>query len=279
MRRMISSTAATAILLASVDAAAQVGQPPSATDQLRELHQARALKDSRYRIGQIERVLEGAVEHGATTIRDRLRVIMPADMLLTENARARGFRLEGYGVFFDVEVPSLAGTLPWVFQTLDQTDLTLNNALRTLRAFVQAGNDVDLQQALKRIELQMAPVVTPSPAVTTVSGLRSGGAANAVTDPPAQVDPILENPNEAYRTAIREALIDAMLEHTRGLGLGPNELLTVAARRSDDRPRLGPSDQEAQTVLISVRGSDLAAFLAGQISREDAIRRVNVRVF
>ena len=47
-------------------------------------------------------MLEGAVEHGATVIRDRLQALLPADMLLTENARARGFRLEGYGVFFDV---------------------------------------------------------------------------------------------------------------------------------------------------------------------------------
>src|SRR5262249_18254517 len=73
----------------------------------------RELKESRYQIGKIERLLEGAVEHGATVIRDRLLAIMPADMLLTENARARGFRLDGYGVFFDVEVPSLEGTLPW----------------------------------------------------------------------------------------------------------------------------------------------------------------------
>ena len=29
------------------------------------------LKESRYQIGQIERLLEGAVEHGATVIRDR----------------------------------------------------------------------------------------------------------------------------------------------------------------------------------------------------------------
>ena len=80
---------------------------------------------------------------------------MPADMLLTENARARGFRLDGYGVFFDVEVPSLEGTLPWSFRTLDQNDLGIDNALRTLRSFVEAAaaNDVNLQQALKRIEL------------------------------------------------------------------------------------------------------------------------------
>ena len=31
---------------------------------------------------------------------------VPADMLVSDNAHARGFRLDGYGVFFDVVVPS-----------------------------------------------------------------------------------------------------------------------------------------------------------------------------
>jgi hypothetical protein len=95
----------------------------------------------------------------------------------------------------------------------------------------------------------------------------------------APSDPILTNPNEAYRSAIRTALVDAMLEHTRGLRIAPNEWLTVAARSSDDRPRLAPADPEGQTNLLSIKGSDLDAFLAGQITREEAIKRVDVRVF
>jgi len=82
----------------------------------------------RYRIGTMERVLENAVEHGADVTRDRLRAVIPADVLLSEEARARGFRLAGYGVFFDVLVPNLEGTLPWIYRTLDQTDLGLENA-------------------------------------------------------------------------------------------------------------------------------------------------------
>ena len=133
------------------------------------------LREARYQIGQMERLLEGAVEHGATVIRDRLQAVMPADMLLTENARARGFRLDGYGVFFDVEVPSLEGTLPWSFRTLDQNDLGLDAALRTLRAYVQsAGTDSNVQQALKRVELQVAPMT--SAATDRVRDRRPTGA-------------------------------------------------------------------------------------------------------
>lgn len=242
------------------------------------------VREARYQIGQMERLLEGAVEHGATVIRDRLQAIMPADMLLTENARARGFRLDGYGVFFDVEVPSLEGTLPWSFKTLDQNDLGLDAALRTLRSYVQqsAGNDVNLQQALKRVELQVAPMAAiagQSSQATAVQASSTAAAPDAPASSPAPTgDPVLNNPDEAYRTEIREALIDAMLEHSRSLAIGTNEWLTVAARRSDDRPRLG-IDTDAGTVVLSVKGSDLTAFLGGQLTPEEARSRIEVRVF
>jgi hypothetical protein len=268
------------VVLAAGAANAQTSR--AAIAQQAELEQAMRLKESRYQIGQIERLLEGAVEHGATVIRDRLLAIMPADMLLTENARARGFRLDGYGVFFDVEVPTLEGTVPWSFRTLDQNNLGVDNALRTLRAFIQTAgtNDATVRQALERIELQVTP--TAAAQVTTAAAAnRSADAAapSANSFEPVSNDPILANPNEAYRTAIRTALIDAMLEHTRGLRIAANEWLTVAARSSDDRPRLAPADTEGQTNLLSIKGSDLDAFLAGQITRDEALKRVDVRVF
>jgi hypothetical protein len=88
----------------------------------------------------MERVLEGAVEHGAAVTRDRLQAYLPADMLLSENAIVRGFRLEGYGMFFDVAVPSLEGTFPWMFRSLDQNHLGVDSALRTLRSFVPTSS-------------------------------------------------------------------------------------------------------------------------------------------
>ena len=73
--------------------------------------------------------------------------------------------------------------------------------------------------------------------------------------------------------------MDALLDHSGSLGVEPGEWLTIAARRNDDRPRLAPADTDAQTVIIRLRGSDLAAFLARQISREEALKRIEVRVF
>jgi hypothetical protein len=213
-------------------------------------------------------------------IRDRLRALMPADMLLTENARARGFRLEGYGVFFDVEVPALEGTLPWSFRTLDQNDLGLDNALQTLRSFIEAAasNDVNLQQALKRVELQVSPVTTAIGATRPTLDQRGGPNVPSVAAALPN-DPVLNNPNEEYRTQVREALVDAMLEHSRGLNVAAAEWLTVAARRSDDRSRLSPADREVRTVIMRVSGADLSAFLGGQITRDDAKGRVTIREF
>jgi hypothetical protein len=39
------------------------------------------------------------------------------------------------------------------------------------------------------------------------------------------------------------------------------------------------SGTEGQTNILSIRGSDLAAFLAGQITLEEAEKRVDIRVF
>jgi hypothetical protein len=250
----------------------------------------------------MERVLEGAVEHGATLIRDRLQAIAPdapAQMLILDTPRVRGFRLDGYGVFFDVEVPSLNGTLTWSLRTLDQNDLGLQSALNTIRARLDP-TDVDLQQALKRVELQVGPLTAPTAAplsatqrVPRLPNRRATGSAasaadqpvgaTALTPAPAPAQPaedrILDNPNEAYREEVVQALADAMLDHSSPLGIGPDEWLTIAARGIQDQPRLGPPDNDAQTVMIKVRGADLTAFRANQISRDEVIKRMDRRVF
>ena len=254
-----------------------------------------------YQIAVMERVLEGAVEHGATVIRDRLQAIAPnapAQMLILDNPRVRGFRLDNYGVFFDVEVPSLNGSLTWSLQTLDQNDLGLQSALNVLKARLDPG-DVDLQQALKRLELQVGPVAAPvavpvqAPRVPRLPNPRraSGSAASAADPPvgataltpapaPEQVeDRLLENPNEAYREEVVQALADALLDHSGGLGIGNDEWLTIAARGIQDQPRLGPPDNDSQTVMIRLRGADLTAFRSNQISRDEVIKRMDRRVF
>jgi hypothetical protein len=280
MKALAGIVVGVSVAAAVVPAAAQSPQAPRQQDA----PAARRAAELRYQIGQMERVLEGAVEHGVTVTRDRLQAIaqVPADLLVSDNAHARGFRLDGYGVFFDVVVPSFETTLTWTLRTLDQNDLGLDSALRAIQAHIQTTGDPNLEQALKRIELQMNPAAisrAAAPAAASAASL-TGSAASTTQDKPAPTDdPILSDTNEAYRTEVITALKDAMLAHSSSLGIGPTEWLTIAAKGNDDRPRLAPADSDARTRIIRLKGADLADFLAGRITREEALERVEVRVF
>jgi hypothetical protein len=266
---------------------AAAAAPAYAQTQSQLQASTRAAAEQRYQIGQMERVLEGAVEHGVTVTRDRLQALAqtPADMLVSDNAHARGFRLEGYGIFFDVVVPTFDATLTWSLRTLDQNDLGLVSAVRTLESHIKTTGNPDVEQALKRLELQLNPAVvarTTSIDQPVIAGARNatGSPASIAVDPPASAsDPILSDPNEAYRTEVTAALKDAMLAHSSSLGIGPNEWLTIAAKGNDDRPRLAPADSDSRTRIFRLKGSDLADFLAGKISREEALNRIEVRIF
>jgi hypothetical protein len=264
---------------------ASVGMAPGTALAQTNAEQARgeaALRQSRYQIGQLERLLEGAVEHGLNMVRERLQSVaqMPADLLVSDNAHARGFRLEGYGVFFDVSVPSFDASMTWSLRTLDQNDLGLESALKAIQNHVKNSGDVNLEQALRRVELQVNPGTLARSATPQQSAGRTvtASAASIPADPPP-TDPILVDPNEAYRTEVLQALKDAMLDHSSSLEIGPTEWLTIAAKGNDDRPRLAPADTDSRTRIIRLRGSDLAAYLARQITREEALQRIEVRVF
>ena len=285
MRRTFSSIAVV-IVVAAPPLSAQ-GQQARPTPQQR---------DQRYQITTMERVLEGAVEHGAKVTRDRLQASSWPEMLLSDNARVRGYRLEGYGLFFDVAVPMLEGSLTWSFRTLDQNNLGLESALSALRSLVEKSGDTNFEQALKRVELQVAPVSlnVPAPPVVPDARTLTGSAAliRSSTRPrhrtrhqprhrraPARADAILDDPVEAFRAEIRDALMNAMLDHGAALRLTPTDLFTIAARGSDDRTVLGPLRDDAQTIMITVSGGDLMAYLSGQIGRDEARQRMTVRVF
>ena len=242
--------------------------------------------ESRYQIGQMERLLEGAVEHGVTILRDRMQTVtqLPMDLMVSDNAHARGFRLEGYGIFFDVIAPSFeTSALVWSTRVLDQNDLNVENAIKTLQAATK--DDPNAQQALRRVLIQVGPgsfrgLANP-PTRGTSEQTGSAAATQLDTSQPstAAIDPILNDPNEVYRTEVIQALKDAMLDHSSGLKIGAAEWLTIAVKGNDSRPRLAPADTTGRTVILRLRGADLAAFLTNQIDRSDVLNRIEVRVF
>jgi hypothetical protein len=256
-------------------------QAATSTDEVR----------ARQRIFMMEGVLERAVQLGVDNLRRRARSVMPDDALLQGGvAQARGFPLEGYGVFFDIEVPTLRRSLAWSMRTMHDTGLALARDLAQIRSLMQSIADPRVQaefdRTLRRIQQQIGPTPAVDAGQASAQGV-SAIAAPTMTDQPAAAPPpasdvdqlLMNDPNEAYTQEVRAALIDAMIENSGQLALADHEWLTVAARdNSASRPFMS-GDPDAVTLLLRVNGSDLSAFRAGRLTLEQMRARVQVTKF
>ena len=82
----------------------------------------------------------------------------------------------------------------------------------------------------------------------------------------------------AYREAIKSALVDAMLEHSRGINIQPDEWLTIAAHRGDSG--LTPNEiVTTSTLVLRIKGSDLAVYDADRTKKDEIRKRVEAREF
>ena len=249
MARSVVTTAAVAAV--TLWAAAAGAQAPPKGVELEQIKQ-------RQRLSLMEGVLERAVANGADNLLRQVKNVMPDVPMLTGAPEVRGFRLDGYGVFFDVEVPALRLPLAWTLRyVVDGNRLAVNDALAQLRAMVLEQPAQD-RQRLEVLVRQMEERNLP----------QAQTASN--------VDPeVVRDPNEAYTRAVKEALVDAMLESSGPLNLGADEWLTVAARDNVPNDPLVPGDStDLKSVIFKVKGSDLAAFRSGQITLEQARSRV-----
>ena len=204
-----------------------------------------------------------------------MQSIDPTMSVITGQARARGFVLEGYGIFFDVEVPTMSASAVWSMMTVQrdvQVAASLDALRRALASLPEGPKQQEAQQALQRVARQVGPVqprgepaeVAPIPAANTVV------AAN--TPPP------MDDPDRQYTEAVKSALIDAMLDHSLPMDLGPDEWLTVAARQSEGP--LAPNQLfDVTTIVLRVKGSDLSVYFADHTKRVEVRQKVDVRVF
>jgi hypothetical protein len=257
---------------------------------------------ARQRIFIMEGVLEHAVQVGVDNLRRRVRTVMPDDALLQGGApQVRGFRLDGYGVFFDVEVPALRQSLAWSIRTMNETGNALARDLAAMRAFVRAIPDPRVQAEFERTLRRVQQQVGPTPQVPTLSAAATGGGASvsaqsvgpqavaqSVGAPVAaaelaaaqDVDPaLLNDPSDAYTEEVKLAVIDAMIENSGSLVLGEDEWLTVAARDNAPTAPFISGDPAVVTLVIRVKGSDLIAFRAGRLTLEQVRSRVQIGEF
>jgi hypothetical protein len=102
-------------------------------------------------------------------------------------------------------------------------------------------------------------------------------AAQTVPDTLAAA-PELRDPNEMYTEAVKSALINAMLRYSGQLGIGADEWLTVAAQDSEG-PLTPGQLYDASTIVLRVKGSDVAAYLANKLTIQEVAKKVEVREF
>jgi hypothetical protein len=210
------------------EAAAQTAVPPTPEQQRR--HDGMSI---------FEGTLTGAVKVAAVQVAKEVRSGTPNASLFTGDARAKGFALEGYGVFVYVEIPSLDVNVTIMADQIE----------RDLQRRVQPGTPGEIPIGNR--------VDTPS-AVETLRHVQDTG--------------------DKYHDAVKLALIDAMLDHSKNLELKPDEWLSVAARGSEIGLTPGEIFQ-ITTVVLRVKGSDLADYLAGKLTKEQAREKVEVRQF
>jgi hypothetical protein len=160
-------------------------------------------------------------------------------------ARAKGFTLDGYGVFVYIEIPTL--------------DLTVTLMVDQME-----------REAQRKLDTQVANRLDPSAAKDPPNAKDVPGAKETLRD--------IQDTGEKYRGAVKLALTDAMLDFSKNLELKPDEWLSVAARGSESA--LTPGEVlQLTTVVLRVKGSDLTDYLAGRLTKEQAREKVEVRQF
>ncbi|MGE0866740.1 MAG: hypothetical protein AB7P34_22785 [Vicinamibacterales bacterium] len=256
------------------------------------------LSDMRHHIYVMEGALARAVDYGAKSLNREILAVMPGVFILAGEAQARGVYLEGYGVYFDVQVPMMRQSMMWSLRTmLDQDNTAAQMAISDMRKIGQTITDpasrAAFERSLKQLETQAAPNTgyartgspgdpTVSPGVIIPDNAAGGvGAATAAGLSSVGDKTWVQDPNRAYTEAVTRALVDAIIDYSTPMTLGPDQFLTVAARDNEGRDTLAPQDplEEVVTMIYRIRGADLLDYRAGRISRDEARKRVQVSQF
>ena len=223
----------TGVVLAVVMMSMVTPAPARAQTSVRPTAEEQRRQDG---MGILEGTLTGAVRDAARKVAKEVQSGTPSAMLYTGSASAKGFSLDGFGVFFYVEIPAV--------------DMTVGLMVDAIERDVQRRLD---QQVTNKLD-------APPSAKDTLRTITA------------------EDPGQKYRDAVKLALADAMLDHSKNLELKPDEWLSVAARGSEGG--LLPNEiYQLTTVVLRVKGSDLADYLAGRITKDQARQKVEMRQF
>lgn len=263
LKRMIA--ACVMVLGAAVAASAQVSASEAERIHLRQ------------QMERMELTLVQAVKHGADMVYAQFKAVFPDRPRFSEPTRVTGFTLPGYGPVFTIDVPVFQ--VPILYEVL-MRDFQLRNATTELQRMKAQFNGMPpgpqrdrLAAAIFQLEQQL--------------GLRPEGrdglnADSLVPRVPAGITGFeprdADDPMSAYSREVKAALIEAVLVNSGGLTIGADEWLTLFVRNVVTRDQQSPGDTvENSQGLIRVKGSVLAAFRTEKISKEEALKQVEVK--
>ena len=190
-------------------------------------------------IRRFQSAVQSAVENGASRLADRAEQLVKGAVELALNGRPQinPVFIPQVGYHYDVQVPDILGSsyALWMFTFKRQQE----------RATLTSNRPPD-------DKVTATGVVKPDPVV--------GGTPTF-------------DPNVEYAMFVRQELIEAMVESSNLLPLKPEEWLIVSARV--------PADVQANVlshhrrIVMQVLGSDLIAFRAKQLTKDQVKERIH----
>jgi hypothetical protein len=181
-----------------------------------------------------------------------------------------------------------------------QTQASISEVRRALQGVTDPATRGSLERLLTQLERQspaiMAPrigadavapgQVMPNASMPVGRGAAEASGVSAAVPAPRPPGPPASNlwakdPHQAYTEAVTRALVDAMIDYSAPMQIGPDQWLTVAARDDEGRDSLAPPDplEEVMTWIYRIRGSDLQEYRQGRIDRDEVRKRVQVSQF
>ncbi len=113
---------------------------------------------------RMEHALEEAVARGVRVVEEQLSSVLPGLVLFAGSIQARGFVLDDYGVFFDVEYPVVRRSLLWSINMFDRMEGGMSATFRELRrrfdAMPQGPGQLDFNRVLAELEAEFQRPMT-----------------------------------------------------------------------------------------------------------------------
>jgi hypothetical protein len=118
----------------TIGLALSAASPAGAQSPARPVERTSLQIQARQQMAALEGALENAVRQGTLMLNKRLQASNTDNMVMLAGlTRARGFRLDDYGVVFDVEFPSMRRSMVWSIQELEKNS-GIGRAVRTADA-------------------------------------------------------------------------------------------------------------------------------------------------